>query len=62
MDQDVSSAPAITIGDHTLEAVNKFTYLGSTISSNVSLVAELNVRIGKAATAMHGLPYEEGVG
>ena len=47
-----SSTPAITIGDHTLEAVNKFNYLGSTISSNVSLVAELNVRIGKAATAM----------
>ena len=52
MAQDVSSAPSISIGDHTLEVVDKFTYLGSTISSNLSLDAELNTRIGKAATAM----------
>ena len=52
MSQDVSSTPQITIGDHTLEVVDNFTYLGSTISSNISLDAELNVRIGKAATAM----------
>ena len=32
--------------------VDKFTYLGSTISSNLSLDAGLNTRIGKAATAM----------
>jgi hypothetical protein len=32
--------------------VDKFIYLGSTISNNLSLDAELNVRIGKAATAM----------
>ena len=52
MGQDVITTPTITIGDHTLEVVEKFTYLGSTISSNLSLDAELNVRIGKAATAM----------
>lgn len=50
--QDVSTSPAIIIGDHSLEVVDKFTYLGSTISCNLSLDAELNVRIGKAATAM----------
>ncbi|KAL0195112.1 hypothetical protein M9458_008684, partial [Cirrhinus mrigala] len=50
--QDVSTTPAITIGDHTLEVVENFTYLGSTICSNLSLDTELNIRIGKAATAM----------
>ena len=52
MCQDVSNAPNISIGDHTLEVVEKFTYLGSTISNNLSLDNELNCRIGKAATAM----------
>ena len=52
MGQDVSSTPQISIGDHTLEVVDNFTYLGSNISSNLSLDTELNVRIGKAATAM----------
>ena len=52
MGQDVSSAPNISVGDHTLEVVDRFTYLGSTISSNLSLDAELNTRIGKAATTM----------
>lgn len=52
MGQDVSSTPQIIIGDHTLEVVENFTYLGSIISSNLSLDAEINVRIGKAATAM----------
>ena len=52
MGQDVSDAPQITIGDHSLEVVNNFTYLGSCISSNLSLDSELNVRIGKAATTM----------
>ncbi|KAM9364755.1 uncharacterized protein KZ484_010926 [Pholidichthys leucotaenia] len=52
MGQDVSIIPAVTVGDHTLEVVENFTYLGSTISSNLSLDAELNTRIGKAATTM----------
>jgi hypothetical protein len=33
MAQDVSTTPTIAIGDHTLEVVDKFTYLGSTISN-----------------------------
>ena len=52
MGQDVSDTPHITIGDHALEVVDNFTYLGSCISSNLSLDSELNVRIGKASTAM----------
>ena len=38
--------------DCEVEVVDNFTYLGSCISSNLSLDSELNVRIGKAATAM----------
>ena len=50
--QDVSNAPSIKIGDHTLNIVEKFTYLGSTIASNLSLDPELTSRIGKATTSM----------
>ena len=38
--------------DISVDVVENFTYLGSTISNNLSLDAEANVRIGKAATAM----------
>ena len=55
MGQDVSEAPSISIGDYTLEVIEDFTYLGSTISSNLSLEAEINKRIGKAASAMSRL-------
>ena len=44
MAQDVSTTPTVKTGDHTLEVVDKFTYLSYTISSNLSLEAELNVR------------------
>ncbi|XP_076464814.1 uncharacterized protein LOC143296668 [Babylonia areolata] len=52
MGQDVSSTPSISTGDFRLEIVEDFTYLGSAISSSLSLDAELNKRIDKAATAM----------
>jgi len=45
----------ITIDDSTLATVDNFRYLGSLISSNLSLDAEINVRIGKAATVMSKL-------
>ena len=35
-----------------LSVVDNFKYLGSTISSNLSLDVEINVRIGKAATVL----------
>ena len=35
-----------------LEVVEDFTYLGSTISSNLSLHSELNKRIGKSVAAL----------
>lgn len=50
--QDVSSVPPISIGDCTLVAVEDFIYLGSTISSSLSLNSELNSRIGKASAAV----------
>ena len=52
MGQDAVSALAIAIGHHTLEEVEIFTYLGSTISNNLSFDAELNTRIAKASIAM----------
>ena len=52
MGQDVSEAPVIKIGDHTLGVTDSFTYLGSTITSNLCLDAEINTRIGKAASCM----------
>ena len=52
MGQDVSAVPEIKIGDHTLGVTDAFTYLGSTITSNLSLEAEINTRIGKAASCM----------
>ena len=52
MGQDVSEVPHITIEDHALGVTDTFTYLGSKISSNLSLDAKLNARIGKAASTM----------
>ena len=53
--QDTDSAPAININDHELDVIHDFVYLGSTISDTLSLDAELNRRIGKAATTMSRL-------
>ena len=49
---DVSEAPAISTDDHTQEMVQKFTYLGSTITSNLSFNVEINKRTGKTASVM----------
>ena len=52
LSQDLSAAPNISIGDCTLDVVEHLTYLGSNISSNLSLDTDLNMRIGKASAAM----------
>ena len=49
MAQDTPIAPIIHIDNYDLEVVSEFTYLGSTISSNLSLKPELSRRIGKAS-------------
>ena len=50
--QDVDTPLVITINNYQLEVVHEFTYLGSTTTDNLSLDAELNKRIGKAATTL----------
>ena len=50
--QDIEAPPVITIDDYELDAVNQFTYLGSTITDNLSLDAEIDKRIGKAASTL----------
>ncbi|XP_067900795.1 uncharacterized protein [Heterodontus francisci] len=55
MGLDVRNAPSINIGDYALKVVQEFTYLGSTITSNLSLDAEINKRMGKASAAMSRL-------
>lgn len=48
--QDTTVPPIITIDDYELDNVHQFTYLGSTITTNLSLDTEIDKRIGKAAT------------
>ena len=50
--QDTMELPAITIDDYELDVVEQFTYLGSTITDNLSLDTEIDERIGKAATTL----------
>ena len=56
MGQGIVSPPSINIDNVTLDAaVDSFTYLGSTIKSNLSLNAEINTLIAKAAAVMSKL-------
>ena len=48
--QGVQAAPVINLNEVNLAVVDRFTYLGSVITQNLSLDEELAVRIGKAAT------------
>ena len=52
MGQDVDTLPVITINNYKLDVTHQFTYLGSIISDNLSLDAEINRRIGMAATTL----------
>ncbi len=49
MAQGSDSPPSIHIVDSDLKPVSHFQYLGSTISSNLSLEPEINAGIAKAA-------------
>ena len=55
MGQDVVMPPPVNIDNVTLDVVDSFTYLGSTITSNLPLDAEINIRIAKTATIMSKL-------
>ena len=50
--QDTKAPPVITIANYELDSVCHFTYLGSTITDNLSLDAEIDKRIGKAASTV----------
>jgi hypothetical protein len=50
MAQNVPAPPHVTINGTVLSVVEKFIYLGSTLTANNSLDAELNTRIGRAST------------
>ena len=50
--QDVRIPPSLKIDGITLEAVENFTYLGSTVNNSLSLDVELDRRLGKASTVM----------
>ena len=50
--QDTMELPALTIDDYGLDVVEQFTYLGFTITDNLSLDTEIDKRIGKAATTL----------
>ena len=52
MAQDSDHPPTISIDGHTLEAVENFTYLRSTISSTLNIEVGVNNRIAKAAAVM----------
>ena len=56
MGQDVSQIPNISIGEYTLEVVDTFIYLGSTIASNLSFRrwAELKDRQGSNGNGPSG--------
>ena len=50
--QDIPAPPVITIDDYELEVIHQFTYLGSTITDNLSLDPEIKKRIRKAASTL----------
>ena len=50
--QNTEAPPIITIDDNELDAVCQFTYLGSTITDNISLDAEINKMIRNAASTL----------
>ncbi|KAI8484473.1 hypothetical protein Bbelb_377440 [Branchiostoma belcheri] len=50
--QDTDIVPAFKMGGVSLEVVEKFAYLGSTITRTLSLDIEIDQRIGKANTTM----------
>ena len=51
--QDIPAPLVITINDYELEVIHQFTYLGSTITDNLSLDPEIDKRIGKASHNTH---------
>ena len=57
------SEPTITVNGQRLQAVDKFKYLGSTLSTAVYIDAEVTARIAKASdhVEMSGIEAESGL-
>ena len=55
MGQNIPVPPMVNINNEEVEVANNFTYLGANISCNLSLDAELDKRIAKAAAVMSKL-------
>ena len=55
MRQGIDCQPSISIDGHILDVVDDYVYLGSNISSTMSLDREVTTRIGKAAAVMANL-------
>ena len=49
LSQGTDTPPNIKIGGNYIEDVQSFVYLGSNITSNASMDAEINCRIGNAS-------------
>ncbi|KAJ8335914.1 hypothetical protein SKAU_G00392560 [Synaphobranchus kaupii] len=50
LSSEIHDSHQFTINDATLDRVNKFTYLGSTMTANATLDQEISVRLGKSAS------------
>ena len=55
MGQNVPSPPSISINNEVLGVTNHFTYLWSTVTSNLSLDTEIDKQIAKAAAVLSKL-------
>ena len=54
--QNAEEPPSINIESYDFVVVHQFTYLGSTITNNLSLEAEINQQIGYVYMYMYMLP------
>ena len=52
MSHNVDNPPNVTIDGTPLDVMNTFTYLGATITTNLSLDEEITTKIGKASATM----------
>jgi hypothetical protein len=55
MRQGIDCQPSISIDGHILDVVDDYVYLGSNISSTLSLDREVSTRMGKAVAVMASL-------
>ena len=52
MSQDTESLPAVTINNHQLDVAKEFTYLGSTMTDNLSMDSAISRLIGRTTSTL----------